>query len=112
MRGVNVMDDEKKKVEKNEELSLDELEAVSGGADRDWLTDGCAATVEPGSWCRSDDSCYEWDVEYLHEPEKVCVCGGYMYNSRSTNDYYYYKCIVCQKTIREEREHPGGTPKD
>ena len=25
------------------DLSTDELEAVSGGADRDWLTDGCAA---------------------------------------------------------------------
>ena len=32
-------------------LSPNELEAVSGGVDRDWLTDGCAATVEPGSDC-------------------------------------------------------------
>lgn len=29
----------------DKELNLDELEAISGGADRDWLTDGCAATV-------------------------------------------------------------------
>ena len=39
----------------SEELSPDELEAVSGGADRDWLKDGCAATVEPYSWCKSND---------------------------------------------------------
>ena len=47
------------------ELSLDELEAVSGGADRDWAKDGCAATVEPyGSRCGSNDECMIWDVTY------------------------------------------------
>ena len=35
----------------------DEPEAVSGGADRSWEADGCSATVEEGSWCRSDDKC-------------------------------------------------------
>ena len=44
------------------ELSADELEVVSGGADRDWLTDGCAATVESGSHCGSNDKCLIWDV--------------------------------------------------
>ena len=39
------------------ELSPDELEAVSGGSDRDWLSDGCAATVDPDSLCWSDDYC-------------------------------------------------------
>ena len=40
-------------------LSPDELEAVSGGdADRDWLEDGCAASVEPNSWCWTNDMCY------------------------------------------------------
>lgn len=39
-----------------EALSLDEMEAVAGGAeDRDWLADGCAATVEPGSNCWGTD---------------------------------------------------------
>lgn len=34
-----------------ERLDLDELESVSGGKDRDWGKDGCAATVEWYSWC-------------------------------------------------------------
>ena len=46
---------QEKKADK--ELSLDELDAVSGGEDRDWAADGCAATVEYGSWCRSNDMC-------------------------------------------------------
>ena len=85
------------------ELSLDEREAVSGGADRDWLTDGCAATVEPGSWCGSNDSCYYWDVTYTHEPSKVnCPkCGAFMYlnwvnyDTRPSDDIYHYKCKKC-----------------
>ena len=60
------------------ELSLDELEAVSGGADRDWLEVGCAATVEPGSWCGSNDWCAIVDVTYVNSPNRVCpYCGGY-----------------------------------
>lgn len=36
----------------SKELSSDELEAVSGGVtERDWIKDGCAATVEDGSKC-------------------------------------------------------------
>ena len=38
----------------NQELSMEELESITGGADRDYLIDGCAATVEAGSWCRSN----------------------------------------------------------
>ncbi|MBQ7719018.1 MAG: hypothetical protein IJT56_00410, partial [Clostridia bacterium] len=54
---------------KDRELSLDELEAVDGGffiggEERDYLTDGCAETVEPGSWCGSNDRCYCFDVNY------------------------------------------------
>ena len=45
-------------------LELDELEAVSGGADRDWLKDGCAATCDAHSWCWSNDACVVWDVTY------------------------------------------------
>ncbi len=60
------------------ELSTDELEAVSGGSDRDWLSDGCAATVDPDSWCWSDDYCTFIDVTYDNPPAKVCpYCGGY-----------------------------------
>ena len=46
------------------ELSLDELEAVAGGEDRDWLRDGCAATVEGGSDCYGTDMCGLWPVTY------------------------------------------------
>ena len=48
----------------SEKLDLSELEAVSGGADRDWVKDGCAATCEFGSWCWSNDRCLQFDVTY------------------------------------------------
>ena len=51
---------------RSEKLDLNELESVSGGEDRDWITDGCAATCEDGSWCGSNDRCYVWDVTYDH----------------------------------------------
>ena len=86
-------------------LSADELEAVSGGADRDWLTDGCAATVEPGSWCGTNDKCVKIYVTYDHAPEKdKCPeCGAFMYiyhthlvyaggNAKAFN---YYRCPKC-----------------
>ena len=84
------------------ELSLDELETVSGGADQDWLKEGCAATVEAGSWCGTNDSCVWIDVQYDHEPVKdLCPqCGGQMYMDRveyesKGNAYYYRKCLRC-----------------
>ena len=86
------------------QLSLDELEAISGGdADRDWLTDGCAATVEPNSWCGSNDSCIWWDVTYDHEPANIhCPnCGAIMYinwvdyYTDPSHDVYHYKCKNC-----------------
>ena len=49
---------------KSEKLDLNELDAVSGGADRDWVKDGCAATCEPLSWCGSNDYCVIWDITY------------------------------------------------
>ena len=49
---------------KAEKLDLNELDAVSGGADRDWVKDGCAATCEENSWCGSNDWCNYWDVTY------------------------------------------------
>ena len=47
-----------------ERLDLNELDAVSGGADRSWTKDGCAATCEYNSWCGSNDFCYCFDVTY------------------------------------------------
>ena len=68
----------KARKQNGKELSPDELEAVSGGADRDWLEVGCAATVEPGSWCGSNDWCAIIDVTYVNSPNRVCpYCGGY-----------------------------------
>lgn len=95
---------EKAKAHKSDkELSADELETVSGGADRDWLTDGCAATVEPGSWCGSEDSCSIWDVTYDNEPSKllcpkcgVNLCLEYVdYDTNPNDDTYHYRCPNC-----------------
>ena len=55
----------RKREQDGKELSLDELEAVSGG-NRDWASDGCQATVEDDSWCWSNDSCFYNDVVYDH----------------------------------------------
>ena len=49
---------------RSEKLDLNELDAVSGGADRDWQKDGCAATCEETCWCGSNDFCQIWDVTY------------------------------------------------
>ena len=59
-----------------EEVDDGELEAVSGGniftrpfdpPDRDYEKDGCAASVEYGSWCGSDDACTIYDVTYANK---------------------------------------------
>ena len=84
----------------DKELSLDELEAVSGGADRNWVKDGCAATVEPGSRCGSNDACWKWDVTYDNAPTTmVCpLCGKNLYYeetdyaARPGDDVNHYRC--------------------
>ena len=90
------------------ELSLDELEAVSGGADRNWVTEGCAGTVEYGSWCGSNDKCIVWDVTYDFEPTgNLCPnCGKNMYkqNTISLGEKKYedqYRCKYCGCITRE-----------
>ena len=90
----------------DKELSLDELEAVSGGevfsfinfgvTFRDYAEEGCAATVEPGSHCwGTDGGCTAVDRYYSHEPIRVkCPdCGVYLYESGDR----YGTCIVCGK---------------
>ena len=75
------------------ELSADELEAVAGGFDRDWLTDGCAATVEAGhGFCGSNDYCLWFDVTYEHQPTPYhcSKCGGIMYEYGKKRN-----CINC-----------------
>ena len=91
---------QEKKADK--ELSLDELDAVSGGEDRDWVLDGCAATVEYGSWCGSNDKCIYWDVTYDFQPTgHLCPnCGKNMYQQNTIyhGDNQYedqYRCKYC-----------------
>lgn len=51
----------------------DELEAVAGGEDRDYLKDGCADTVN-SSWCWSNDECTKLWITYSnYDP---CPKGG------------------------------------
>ena len=96
------------------ELSLDELAAVSGGECRDWAKQGCAATVEPGSWCWSDDKCALVSVLYEHSPlmNSRCVqCGSYVYKYIYKPSGYpfvkgqiYHVCTTCghQEFIKYE----------
>ena len=102
----------RKREQEGRELSLDELEAVSGGKVLDGITDGCAATVEPGSWCDSNDWCWFFDVEYWNEPisEKCPHCGIWLYQFSDVEDYvvyrekdYYRRCKQCGYTLKQEK---------
>ena len=83
------------------ELSPDELDAVSGGYDRDYLKDGCAATVEPGSDCWGTDSCGVLPVIYINNPTRnICPnCGRYLcrWKTEKTTwtETYFYQCPPC-----------------
>ena len=70
------------------ELSAEELEAVAGGADRDWLTDGCAATVEPGSWCGSNDWGFIWSVTYTMVILELTICIDCGHKEYDRTSYY------------------------
>lgn len=65
----------------DKELALDELEAVSGG--RDWVTEGCAATVEWDSDCWGvDGGCLAIHYTYSREPttdDRCPKCGARVY---------------------------------
>ena len=91
--------EEAKKLKNDSELSIEELEAVSGGrSDRDYATMGCAATVEYKSWCGTNDACYAIDVTYDHFPcnLKCFSCGTFMYEEswefKSDNYTKHIKC--------------------
>ena len=71
------------------ELSLDELEAVSGGS-RNYLTEGCAATVEPDSDCwGTDGGCWVINIDYSNWPDNLqCPkCGRYVHKVRDIYSY-------------------------
>ena len=104
-----------------EAVDDDELDAVSGGADRDFLTQGCSATVEYGSHCWSDDSCSIWDVTYDNE-EYACTIGYKNHdwgpvkmsywregNSGSTADISYYR--ICKRCGKKAACKANGTIK-
>ena len=80
------------------ELSLEELDAVAGGVKhRDWIEDGCAATVEPGSDCwRTDGGCTLCNIKYSKMPtvEWTCpTCGKPCYE---VSDSYYVTVYQCR----------------
>ena len=83
-------------IDLNAELSEDELEAVSGG--RDWVTEGCAATVEEGSDCWSEDGgCWKLDNSYTNLPKGTCpICGKWGLMLDKTEE------------IKKEGENPFG----
>ena len=84
---------------KNEKLDLGELDAVSGGADRDWKKDGCAATCEASSWCGSNDYCMIWDVTY--DNFWACCPDGH--------DHVFDVEICTRCGFRRDR-YPGSNP--
>ena len=85
--------------QKSDLLDLSELDAVSGGADRDWKKDGCAATCEASSWCGSNDFCMIWDVTY--DNFWVCCPDGH--------DHVFVD-NVCTRCGFMRDHHPGGEP--
>ena len=104
---------QERKAEK--ELSIDELDSVSGGEDfsfsrwgitfRDYSQEGCAATVEPESHCwGTDGGCTAVDRVYSHKPiwMKCPDCGVYLYKSGES----YGRCIVCGKGYSLEVSGP------
>ena len=89
-----------------ETVSNEELENVSAGVKkRDWLTEGCAATVEIGSNCwRTDGSCTEVNIMYRSNPNAHCkkcgaVCSrGWVFVQREhgvKRNVYEYRCRNC-----------------
>ena len=81
------------------ELSPDELESISGGADRDWERDGCAASCEAGSWCWSNDKCIHWEITYDNMPSRTCeYCNGAMEYIGGVGNTDIYRCKKCGRT--------------
>ena len=84
----------------DQELSLAELEAVSGGSERNYLEDGCAATVEPGSYCWGTDMCDWVNCTYDNWPASYCKkCGAVVINKGADGGYWHYECTRCHDTF-------------
>ena len=85
---------------RSEKLDLGELDAVSGGADRDWQKEGCAATAEPASWCWSNDQCLVFDVTY--DNFWVTCPDGHE---------HVFKNYICQRCGFEMTHYPDEGPR-
>ena len=95
---------EKQHEQEGKELSLDELGAVAGGAirNRDYLKEGCAATVEPHSRCwGTDGGCLAINIDYSNWPcnTRCPECGRYTHSVRSYLNkdglWTVYACPEC-----------------
>ena len=90
-----------------ERISLDELDAVSGGSLWDYFydRDGCFATVEYGSDCTlNDGGCDLLFNNYFRGPVNVqCSCGRYMFKYGLAGEpgslHGVLKCPYCKNTI-------------
>ena len=80
------------------ELDLDDMDKAAGGS-RDWATQGCAATVEAGSFCWGNDYCVLAYVTYDHAPSynKCPKCGNTMYFEKSTSKHGWKSHYICPK---------------
>ena len=78
---------EKHRSNNSEKLDLEELESVSGGADRDWTKDGCASTCEWTDWCWSNDLC---ELVYVTYDNFWATCPNH-----EEHLFYDKKCVKC-----------------
>lgn len=94
----------KHREQEGKELSPDELGAVAGGAirNRDYLKEGCAATVEPHSTCwGTDGGCLAINIDYTNWPcnTRCPKCGRYTHSVRSYLNkeglWTVYACPEC-----------------
>ena len=91
------------------ELGLDELEDVAGGVTtRDWMNEGCAATVESTSDCwGTDGGCSVCNIRYTNWPDTYCRrC--HRYSSKLVQDYCtgipyaVFRCRYCGEWRNDE----------
>ena len=96
------------RVPEAQELSLDELDDVAGGAtERDWWTSGCAATVEPGSDCwGTDGGCSTCNIKYYNKDMiyDICIVGAGITGSLLARELARYKL----KILVLEKENDVG----
>ncbi len=89
----------------------DELEAVSGGADRDYLKDGCSSSTND-SWCWFNDNCSNtWTTYSNYDP---CPNGGNHEWVKTVHrglfgewNGVYMKCRKCQNERLPKRSEGG-----